>query len=151
VGAGRMFRGRYEHTIDSKGRISIPSRFREILSEKYDDRLVITNFDQCLVAFPYEEWSALEQKVTSLSLLKKEVKTFLRFFYSSAMDCSIDKQGRLLIPPTLRDYAVLQKDVVLVGEGKKIEIWAKERWNDVVKKAQEDFDQIGDTLSGLGL
>jgi transcriptional regulator MraZ len=146
-----MFRGRYEHTIDSKGRISIPSRFREILSEKYDDRLVITNFDQCLVAFPYEEWSALEQKVTSLSLLKKEVKTFLRFFYSSAMDCSIDKQGRLLIPPTLRDYAVLQKDVVLVGEGKKIEIWAKERWNDVVKKAQEDFDQIGDTLSGLGL
>ena len=151
MGAGRMFRGRYEHTIDSKGRISIPSRFREILSEKYDDRLVITNFDQCLVAFPYEEWSALEQKVTSLSLLKKEVKTFLRFFYSSAMDCSIDKQGRLLIPPTLRDYAVLQKDVVLVGEGKKIEIWAKERWNDVVKKAQEDFDQIGDTLSGLGL
>jgi MraZ protein len=146
-----MFRGRYEHTIDSKGRISIPSRFREILSEKYDDRLVITNFDQCLVAFPYEEWSALEQKVTSLSLLKKEVKTFLRFFYSSAMDCSIDKQGRLLIPPTLRDYAVLQKDVVLVGEGKKIEIWAKEKWNDVVKKAQEDFDQIGDTLSGLGL
>ncbi len=146
-----MFRGRYEHTIDSKGRISIPSKFREVLSEKYDDRLVITNFDQCLVAFPYEEWSALEQKVTSLSLLKKEVKTFLRFFYSSAMDCSIDKQGRLLIPPTLRDYAVLQKDVVLVGEGKKIEIWAKERWNDVVKKAQEDFDQIGDTLSGLGL
>src|SRR5512139_2981504 len=146
-----MFRGRYEHTIDSKGRISIPSRFREVLSEKYDDRLVITNFDQCLVAFPYEEWSSLEQKVASLSLLKKEVKTFLRFFYSSAMDCSIDKQGRLLIPPTLRDYAVLQKDVVLVGEGKKIEIWAKERWNDVVKKAQEDFDQIGDTLSGLGL
>ena len=146
-----MFRGRYEHAIDSKGRISIPSRFREILTEKYDERLVITNFDHCLVAFPSQEWSALEQKVNSLSLVKKEAKTFLRFFYSSAIDCVIDKQGRLLIPPTLRDYAGLQKDVMLVGEGKKIEIWAKERWELVVKKAQEDFEQVSDTLAGLGL
>ena len=146
-----MFRGRYEHAIDSKGRISIPSRFREILTEKYDERLVITNFDHCLVAFPSKEWSALEQKVNSLSLVKKEAKTFLRFFYSSAIDCVIDKQGRLLIPPTLRDYAGLQKDVMLVGEGKKIEIWAKERWELVVKKAQEDFEQVSDTLAGLGL
>ena len=146
-----MFRGRYEYTIDSKGRISIPSKFREILTEKYDDRLVITNFDHCLVAFPYEEWSVLEQKVNSLSLVKKEAKTFLRFFYSSAIDCMIDKQGRLLIPQTLRDYANLQRDVILVGEGKKIEIWAKERWEEVVKKAQEEFDQISDTLASLGL
>jgi len=146
-----MFRGRYEHAIDSKGRISIPSKFREILTEKYDDRLVITNFDTCLVAFPYEEWSVLEQKVNSLSLVKKEAKTFLRFFYSSAIDCMIDKQGRLLIPQTLRDYANLQRDVILVGEGKKIEIWAKERWEEVVKKAQEEFDQISDTLASLGL
>ena len=146
-----MFRGRYEHAIDSKGRISIPSKFREILTEKYDDRLVITNFDHCLVAFPYEEWSVLEQKVNSLSLVKKEAKTFLRFFYSSAIDCMIDKQGRLLIPQTLRDYANLQRDVILVGEGKKIEIWAKERWEEVVKKAQEEFDQISDTLASLGL
>jgi MraZ protein len=146
-----MFRGRYEHAIDSKGRISIPSKFREILTEKYDDRLVITNFDHCLVAFPYEEWSVLEQKVNSLSLVKKEAKTFLRFFYSSAIDCMIDKQGRLLIPQTLRDYANLQRDVILVGEGKKIEIWAKERWEEVVKRAQEEFDQISDTLASLGL
>jgi MraZ protein len=146
-----MFRGRYEHAIDSKGRISIPSKFREILTEKYDDRLIITNFDHCLVAFPYEEWSVLEQKVNSLSLVKKEAKTFLRFFYSSAIDCMIDKQGRLLIPQTLRDYANLQRDVILVGEGKKIEIWAKERWEEVVKRAQEEFDQISDTLASLGL
>jgi MraZ protein len=146
-----VFRGRYEHAIDSKGRISIPSKFREILNKKYDDRLVITNFDHCLVAFPFEEWSTLEQKVNSLSLVKKEAKTFLRFFYSSAIDCTVDKQGRLLIPQTLRDYANLQKDVVLVGEGKKIEIWAKERWQEVVQKAQEDFEQISDTLAALGL
>jgi MraZ protein len=144
-----MFRGRYEHTIDAKGRISIPSKFREILGKKYDDRLVITNFDHCLVAFPYEEWSLLEQKVGTFSLMKKETSAFFRFFYSSAMDCDIDKQGRLLIPQTLRDYAGLQKDVVLVGEGKRIEIFAKERWLEEARKIEENFDQIRDTLGNL--
>ena len=146
-----MFRGRFEHTIDAKGRISIPSRFRDILGKKYDDRLVITNFDHCLVAFPQEEWSLLEQKVGTFSLMKKETSAFFRFFYSSAIDCSIDKQGRLLIPQTLRDYANLQKDVVLVGEGKRIEIFAKERWLEEARKAEEDFDQIRDTLANLGI
>jgi len=144
-----VFRGRYEHTIDAKGRISIPSKFREILSKKYDDRLVITNFDHCLVAFPNEEWSLLEQKVGTFSLMKKETSAFFRFFYSSAMDCDIDKQGRLLIPQTLRDYAGLQKDVVLVGEGKRIEIFAKERWLEEARKIEENFDQIRDTLGNL--
>jgi MraZ protein len=144
-----VFRGRYEHTIDAKGRISIPSRFREILVKKYDDRLVITNFDHCLVAFPYEEWSLLEQKVGTFSLMKKETSAFFRFFYSSAMDCDIDKQGRLLIPQTLRDYAGLQKDVVLVGEGKRIEIFAKERWLEEARKIEDNFDQIRDTLGNV--
>ncbi len=147
-----MFRGRYEHTIDSKGRISIPSKFREILIKKYDDRLVITNFDRCLVAFPYEEWfNLVEQKVTSFSLVRKETRAFLRFFYSSAIDCSIDKHGRLLIPQTLRDYATLQKDIVLVGEGRFMEIFAKERWQEVAQQAEEGFDQIRDTLANLGI
>ena len=146
-----MFRGRYEHTIDTKGRISIPSKFREILGKKYGDRLVITNFDHCLIAFPCEEWSVLEQKVGSFSLVRKETSAFFRFFYSSAVDCDIDKQGRLLIPPSLRDYANLQKDVVLVGEGKRIEIFAKDRWLEEARKAEEDFDQIRDTLANLGL
>lgn len=147
-----MFRGRYEHTIDSKGRISIPSKFREILNKKYDDRLVITNFDHCLVAFPIDEWNILvEQKIGTFSLLRKETSAFLRFFYSSAIDCIIDKQGRLLIPQTLRDYANLQKDVVLVGEGKFIEIFAKERWQEVAQKAEEGFDQIRETLANLGI
>lgn len=147
-----MFRGRYEHTIDSKGRISIPSKFREILNKKYDDRLVITNFDRCLVAFPFEEWfNLVEQKVNSFSLVRKETSAFLRFFYSSAIDCSIDKHGRLLIPQTLRDYAALQKDIVLVGEGRFVEIFAKERWLEVAQQAEEGFDQIRDTLANLGI
>ena len=146
-----MFRGRFEHTIDGKGRISIPSKFREILSKKYEDRVVVTNFDHCLIAFPEEEWSMLEQKAGSFSLMRKETSAFFRFFYSSASDCVIDKQGRLLIPQTLREYANLQKDVVLVGEGKRIEIFAKERWLEEARKAEEDFDKIRDTLANLGI
>ena len=146
-----MFRGRYEHTIDSKGRISIPAKFRDVLSKKYDDRLVITNFDHCLVAFPAEEWALLEQKAGSFSLMRKETSAFFRFFYSSAVDCLIDKQGRLLIPQTLREYANLQKDVILVGEGKRIEMFAKERWLEEARKAEEDFDKIRGTLADLGI
>ena len=146
-----MFRGRYEHTIDSKGRISVPAKFREILDKKYDDRLVITNYDHCLIAFPNEEWTILEEKARVLPLLKKEVKTFLRFFYSSGVDCVVDKQGRLLIPQTHRDYASLQKDVVLVGVGNRIEIWDKQRWEEEFQKSQESFDQISDTMTNLGL
>ena len=146
-----MFRGRYEHAIDSKGRVSIPSKFREILREKYDENLVITNFDRCLIAFPHEEWTnRVEEKVKSLPLLKKEARTFLRFFYSSGSDCPIDKLGRILIPQALRDYANLQKDVVLVGEGMKIEIWNKLLWEEEYRKSQEGFDQMGDTLADLG-
>jgi len=142
-----VFRGRYEHAVDSKGRISIPSKFREVLNKKYDDRLVITNFDHCLVAFPNEEWNLIvEQKVGSFSILRKETSSFLRFFYSSAIDCVIDKQGRLLIPQTLRDYANLKKDVVFVGGGRFIEILAKERWLEVAQQAEEGFDQMRDTL-----
>jgi MraZ protein len=146
-----MFRGRHEHTIDPKGRVSIPARFREILSKKYDERVVITNFDSCLVAYPYEEWVQLEEKASALSMVKKETRAFMRFFFSSAIECCLDKQGRILIPQTLRDYADLSKDVVLVGQLKKIEIWSKERWNEEILKAHENFDQISDVLSELGL
>jgi MraZ protein len=146
-----MFRGRYEYTIDSKGRISIPSKFREVLNKRYDDRFVITHYDKCLVAYPYEEWTNLEEKQKSLPQLKKEIKAYLRFFYSSGVDCVIDKQGRLLIPQTHRDYANLQKDVILVGVGTKIEIWDKQQREDEFKKAQESFDQNSDTLTDLGL
>jgi MraZ protein len=145
-----MFRGRYEYTIDSKGRISIPSKFRDILIKQYDDRLVITNYDHCLVAFPFQEWSLMEEKVKDLPTLSKDARVFFRFFYSSGIDCTIDRQGRLLIPQSLRDYANLQKDVVLVGGGKKIEIWNKERWEEEFRKSQESFDRVTETLTTFG-
>src|SRR5512143_1185838 len=146
-----MFRGRYEHTIDSKGRVSIPSRFKEILIQQYDERLIITNYDLCLVAYPHQEWAVIEEKVKNLPpLVQKDFRAFLRFFYSSGIDCALDRQGRLLIPQSLRDYANLQKDVVLVGGGKLIEIWNKERWEEAFRKSQDGFDQVTDTLINFG-
>ena len=150
-GEPTMFRGRFEHNIDPKGRVSIPAKFREILVKKYDERLVVTNFDGCLVAYPYEEWVQLEEKASALSMVKKETRAFMRFFYSSAIECTLDKQGRILIPHTLREYADLDKEVVLVGQLKKIEIWSKERWGEEIVKAHENFDQISDVLSEFGL
>jgi MraZ protein len=146
-----MFRGRFEHTIDSKGRVSIPAKYRELLLEEHDERLIITNFDRCLVAYPYEEWRNVEEKINSLSMVKKEAKAFQRFFVSGATECPIDKLGRILIPPTLRSYAQLEKDVVFAGMLKKFEIWSKERFLQEIKGVEENFEGMGDTLAALGL
>jgi MraZ protein len=146
-----MFRGRFEHIVDSKGRVSIPARFRELLAEKYDDRLILTNFDRCLVAYPYEEWRVLEERVGSLSMVKKEVKAFQRFFISGATECPIDKLGRILVPPTLRDYAQLGRNVVFAGMLRKFEIWSKERWLEEIKRSEVDFEGMGEALAGLGI
>jgi len=145
-----MFRGRFEHTIDVKGRTSVPSKFREILAGQFDERLIITNFDNCLWAYPVAEWQQIEQKVAALPQFKEEVKALQRFFISAATECPIDKQGRLLVPPTLREYAGLDKDIVLVGMTKRIEIWSKERWLSEFDKAQK-MAASSASLSDLGL
>lgn len=144
-----MFRGRYEHTIDAKGRLSIPSRFRETLNERYDSRLVITTYDGCLIAYPHQEWQVLEEKVALLPEFKKDTKAFLRFFYSSASDCSIDKLGRILIPQSLREYAKLEKDVILVGTFRHMELWSKALWEQAESTASQE--DIVNTLERLGL
>jgi MraZ protein len=146
-----MFRGRFEHTIDSKGRVSIPAKFRELLAEKYDERLILTNFDRCLVAYPFEEWRSVEEKVGSLSMVKREVRAFQRFFISGAAECPIDKLGRILIPPTLRDYAQLGRSVVFNGMLKKFEIWSKDRWQEEIKRSEENFEGMSEALAGLGI
>lgn len=146
-----MFRGRFEHTIDAKGRVSIPAKYRELLSEKSDNCIMITNFDRCLMAFPLDEWQVWEEKVTSMSMVKKEATAFQRFFLSGAQECSIDKLGRILVPPTLRSYAKLEKNVVFVGLGKRFEIWSKERWEEELRRSQENFEGMREALSDLGL
>lgn len=144
-----MFRGRFEHSIDDKGRLSIPSKFRETLNERYDSRLVVTTYDGCLIAYPFAEWQKLEEKVAGLPEFKKDTRSFLRFFYSSASDCAIDKLGRVLIPQPLRDYAKLDREVILVGAFRIIEIWSKAVWTKA--EASASPEEIADTLERLGL
>lgn len=146
-----MFRGRFEHSIDPKGRVSIPSKFREILTTNYDERLIVTNFDGCLWGYPCAEWQIIEDKVAALPQMKSEVKAFQRVFISAAIECPIDKQGRILIPPTLRDYAGIAKDLIFVGMTKRVEIWARDRWQKVFEQSQESMAQMGDKLAELGL
>lgn len=146
-----MFRGRFDHTIDSKGRTSIPSKFREVLSTNYDERLIITNFDDCLWAYPVKEWQVIEEKVSALPQFKPEVKALQRVFISAATECPIDKQGRIIIPPTLREYAGMDKDIVLVGMTKRIELWSKERWLKEFAKSQEKIQADSEELANLGL
>jgi len=144
-----MFRGRYEHTIDIKGRIKLPARLWEILQEKYDHNLIITNLDGCLSAFPLQEWRHVEQRILSLPIVKKEVRTFKRFFIGGAVDCEVDNQRRILIPPSLRQYAELKREIVSVGLTNRFEIWAKEKFAPTMELSPEKFEEIVEPLSDL--
>lgn len=125
-----MFRGRYAHVMDSKGRVSIPSKFREVLNGRGQNTLIITNdiWDPCLVAFPLDRWLEEERKVQALPDIVREVRTYKRHFISGAQECSIDRQGRILIPPSLREYAQLNREALFVGLGDKFEIWSTDLW-----------------------
>ncbi len=146
-----MFRGRFLHTIDEKGRIMIPAKFRDELRTRYDECLIVTNFDGCLVAYPREEWHKLEEKLMQKSMVKREVKAFVRFFVSGATECSLDDQGRVLIPPPLREYAELERELVLAGMLNKIEIWNKQKWDHEISTSGQNIDQLTEALADLGI
>ncbi len=147
-----MFSGRYEYTIDDKGRLSIPAKFRDTLLSHDIPALVLTNhLDGCVVAYPPKEWTSLQDRIErSDAALKKEAKYVLRFFYSGATECPIDRLGRILVPQSLRSHGTIKKNVVIVGMNKKIEIWAEEAWSEVVKKATADMEKMTDIASELG-
>jgi MraZ protein len=146
-----MFRGRFTHTLDGKGRIRIPSRFREILKARYHDQLIVTNLDRCLIAYPLQEWEAIEEKLGELPLVRQDVKAFQRFFVSGATECSFDDQGRVLIPQTLREHAALEREVILAGMVKSFEIWSKPLWDEEMKRYRENYAEITAALAELGI
>lgn len=149
-----VFRGQYYHTIDGKGRIIFPARLREVFAEKSNGQLVITKLNEYLLVFPYNEWEIIEQKIWHQSLLRRQVRDFQRFFMSSAVDSTLDSQGRMLIPPHLREYAHLEKDIVLVGMLRNVEIWDKESFETEMKRmGEQNADSQGflDYMADLGI
>ena len=141
-----MFMGRYNHTIDPKGRLSIPSKYREILGDEF---VVSKGMDGCLFVYANDAWKAFEEKLASLPLINREARQFARFFLSGAQYVTVDKQGRILMHQDLREFAGLEKDVVLAGAGGRIEIWSLEKWNE--NTDQTDIDQISQGMMDLGL
>jgi MraZ protein len=132
-----LFRGRFFNVMDDKGRITIPPRYREILQQRHEQHLIVTNLDGYLISFPLSEWEIIEQRLSQLSILDKKFRSFQRFFVSGASECPFDRQGRILLPPSLREYAKLDKDVVLAGVVRCFEIWDRKNWDQEMARTEE--------------
>jgi len=149
-----MFRGSSFHTIDTKGRIIIPSRFRELIIENGGEGLILSKIDGMLVAYPYDIWSEIEKKILTRTDKTDALRRLKRFFIGSASDCPIDKQGRVLVPPSLRQYSGLGKDIVLVGVLDHFEIWSRENWDVESRKFEEEDmnnEEVRNEIASIGL
>jgi len=142
-----MFYGEYIHSIDRKGRLILPAKFREIAKSHFIEKFYITGgLENCLFMFSEEEWRTQEGKFKSISFTKLQARTFARLFFSRAVEVSFDSQGRMLLPQYLKDYAGIKRDVVIVGLSNRIEIWAKEKWEDFYKNSRPSFEEIAEKL-----
>jgi MraZ protein len=147
-----MFRGRYEHTIDAKGRTSLPARYRDALDASGERRIVLTSaLDPCLVAYAMPEWSAFEDRLAKLPQFDRAVQKLKRIYVSGAVECEVDDSGRVLVPPTLREYAGLEKEVLWAGSGKYAELWDKGRWREHFDTTDDERRVISTRLAELGL
>jgi MraZ protein len=137
-----MFIGKHQVKLDPKGRISVPAKFRESLSIRGSNQLVITLWGRCLVAYPMDEWQEVERRARELDTSQEDVRNFLRIFYANAADCQVDGQGRILIPEHLRTDAGLEKEVLMSGIGVKFEIWNRDRWEQEVQPTQDRMVEV---------
>ena len=142
-----MLIGEYEHSLDVKGRLILPAKIREDMGDKF---IVTKGLDGCLFGFSQNEWTNFEEKLKTLPLTNKNARDFVRFFLSGATECDIDKQGRFLIPINLRESANLQKEVVIIGVGTRIEIWDKEKWNSY-NDENISVEDIAENMTMLGI
>ena len=147
-----MFRGRYEHTIDAKGRTSLPARYRDALAAQGERRIVLTSgLDPCLVAYTMPEWAAFEERLAKLPQFDRAVQKVKRIYVSGAVECEVDDSGRIPVPPTLREYARLAKDVLWAGSGKYAELWDRIAWKDAFETTEDERRDISARLAELGL
>ena len=144
-----MFYGEYEHSIDRKGRLIIPSKFREAVKENYVERFFVTRgLDTCLFVFTEEEWKKQETRFKSLPFTSSQSRQFNRLYFSGACEVACDKQGRILVPQFLKDFAQIKRDVVVVGVSNRIEIWGKEKWQEFFRNTKDSFEKIAESMFG---
>jgi len=143
-----LFYGEYQHSVDAKGRVIVPSRFREGLGEKF---IITKGLDNCLFVYSLDEWSNLETKLKTLPLSSKDARAFIRFFFSGATECEVDKQGRILIPANLREYAGLEKEIYIIGVSTRVEIWDKLKWEAYNSDDNLTADKIAEKMEQLGI
>ncbi|MBS3977650.1 MAG: division/cell wall cluster transcriptional repressor MraZ [Syntrophomonadaceae bacterium] len=143
-----MFMGEFHHSIDEKGRLTLPARFRDGLGERF---VITKGLDNCLFVYPMDEWANLEQKLRVLPFTNGDARAFVRFFLSGAAECELDRQGRILLPANLREYGQLEKDAVVIGVSSRVEIWAKEAWEVYSQKAQINYEGLAEKIVDLGI
>lgn len=143
-----MLMGEYNHSLDAKGRVILPADFRNELGESF---IITKGLDNCLFIYPQSEWEQLSVKLRQLPLAKTEARAFVRFFFAGARQVELDKQGRFLIPATLRQHASLKKDAVLIGVSNRIEVWSKDEWLKYNEEITPSVSAIAETLAELGI
>jgi MraZ protein len=142
-----MFYGEHEHTIDNKGRLIIPSKFRDSFREYDIEKLYITRgLEKCLFMFTENEWKTQESKFKAMSFTKSESRKFNRLYFSGASQIECDKQGRILIPKYLKDYAGIKRDVVIIGVSNRIEVWSKDSWNQYYSGSKESYEDVAEKI-----
>lgn len=141
-----MFMGEYQHSVDPKGRLIVPAKFREALGEQF---VITRGMDNCIFGYPMHEWRKLEEKLKDLPMTKKDTRAFARFFFSGATEVDIDKQGRINIPAMLINYANLTKDCVIIGVSSRIEIWSKSSWESYTEESENSFNEIAENIIGF--
>jgi len=143
-----MFIGEYNHTLDPKNRVIMPSKFREKLGDSF---VMTKGLDNCLFIYSSQDWSIVEDKLKSLPMTNKDARAFVRFFFAGACECELDKQGRMVIPNYLKEHANIDKELVIIGVSTRIEIWSKEEWNKFNNDANISYEDVAEKMSQLGI